>query len=354
MGGVIAYPLPAMAQTRVLVAVDPATGARITRRTARIYVAVVVTGDPAQGEAHPATWCGRPDLAEKALRKFSRPDARLAPVVEDPWAEAEPAPVVAEPEAVDRLGFATFNPETESLGEALPPDCYPPAARRPVLPGEPLAQVEIDQHKRGQWQCAGIGPDPVAVAERRAARWAERNPQHAYRVVAVLPGEPEPVAARVAEPGPVTLPGENREAVAALRADAAAGRRVSLASLARALSDAPELPELPTRFSGGGFAGRQPWDPGTPDARARVALQGERVAPLWPIAQAVRGAGFDLPPVWWPDGPVMAGERTYGEALAALPLGAIAAAAAALAALPPMTAAQDRALRLCRGEAVGV
>jgi len=371
MGGVIAYLLPAMAQTRVLTAVDPATGARITRRTARTYVAVVVIGDPAQGEAHPATWCGRPDLAEKALRKFSRPDARLAPVVEDPWAEAEaapapaqaePAPVVAEPEAVDRLGFATFNPETESISEALAAQAEPapvvaePEAERPgpVLPGEPLAQVEIDQHKRGQWQRSGIGPDPLAVAERRAARWAERNPQHAYRVVAVVQGEPEPVAARVAEPAPVTLPGEGREAVAALRADAAAGRRVSLASLARALSDAPELPELPTRFSGGGFAGRQPWDPGTPDARARVALQGERVATLWPIAQAVRGAGFDLPPVWWPDGPVMAGERTYGEALAALPLGAIAAAAAALAALPPVTAAQDRALRLCRGEAVGV
>lgn len=233
-----------MAQTRVLTAVDPATGARITRRTARTYVAVVVTGDPAQGQAHAQGWCGRPDLAARALAKWEgRCNARLAPVAEDPWAEAEAASVAAEP-------------------------------RRPVLPGEP-----------------------------------------------------EPVAARVAEPGPVTLPGEDRAAVAAT---------------------------LPARFAGGGFAGRQPWDPGTPDPRARVALQGERVATLWPIAQAVRGAGFDLPPAWWPDGPVMAGERTYGEALGALPLGAIAAAAAALAALPPMTAAQDRALRLCRGEAVGV
>jgi len=159
MGGVIAYPLPAMAQTRVLTAVDPATGARITRRTARTYVAVVVTGDPAQGQAHAQGWCGRPDLAARALAKWEgRCNARLAPVIEDPWAEAEAAPVVAEP-------------------------------RRPVLPGEP-----------------------------------------------------EPVAARVAEPDPVTLPGEDRAAVAALRADATAGRRVSLASLARALSDAPELP----------------------------------------------------------------------------------------------------------------
>ena len=218
MGGVIAYRLPAMAQTRVLVAVDPATGARITRRTARTYVAVVVTGDPAQGQAHAQGWCGRPDLAARALAKWEgRCNARLAPVVEDPWAEAEPAPVVAEPEAVDRLGFATFNPETEGLSEALPPDCYPPATRRPVLPGEP-----------------------------------------------------EPVATRAAEPAPVTLPGENPGAVAALRADAAAGRRVSLAGLARALSHAPELPELPTRFAGGGFAGLQPWGnmPGYPQPGA--------------------------------------------------------------------------------------
>jgi hypothetical protein len=244
-------------------------------------------------------------------------------------AQAEPAPVVAEPEAVERLGFATFNPETEGLSEALPPDCYPPVTRQ-IRPG---VTDDLDVINRSLSR-AGATPLPT------------RRP--------VLPGEPEPVAAQVAEPGPVTLPGEDRAAVAALRADAAAGRPVSLASLARALSDAPELPELPTRFSGGGFAGREPWDPGTPDARARVALQGERVATLWPIAQAVRGAGFDLPPAWWPDGPVMAGERTYGEALAALPLGAIAAAAAALAALPPVTAAQERALRLCRGEAVGV
>jgi hypothetical protein len=324
MGGVIAYPLPAMAQTRVLVAVDPATGARITRRTARTYVAVVVIGDPAQGEAHPATWCGRPDLAEKALRKFSRPDARLAPVVEDPWAEAEaaPAPAQAEPAPV------VAEPEAEAVAHL----CRKFPISTPATWAPAVARLQA----RG-----------AAVTVGAILRETERPGP-------VLPGEPEPVAARVTEPAPVTLPGENREAVAALRADAAAGRRVSLASLARALSDAPELPELPTRESGGGFSGLAPWDPGTPEARARVALQGERVATLWPIAQAVRGAGFELPPAWWPDGPVMAGERTYGEALAALPLGAIAAAAAALAALPPVTAAQDRALRLCRGEAVGV
>lgn len=247
-------------------------------------------------------------------------------------AQAESAPsVVAEPEAVARLGFATFNPETEGLGEALPADCYPPARPQPALPGEarpaaapePLAQVEVDPYKRGEWQRTGIGPDPVAVAERRAARWAERNPEHSYRVVAVaprpvLPGETEPPAP-VAQDGP-----------------------------------APELPNLATLAPTGDDWAGQPWDPGTPEARARVALQGERVATLWPIAQAVRGAGFELPPTWWADGPILSGERTYSEALAALPLGAIAAAAAALAALPPVTAAQDRALRLCRGDLAAV
>jgi hypothetical protein len=241
-------------------------------------------------------------------------------------AQAEPAPVVAEPEAeaVARLqarGAAVtvgaILRETERPGPVLPSESRPGAAP------EPLAQVEVDPYKRGEWQRTGIGPDPVAVAERRAARWAERNPEHSYRVVAVaprpvLPGETEPPAP-VAQDGP-----------------------------------APDLPNLATPApTGDGWAG-QPWDPGTPDARARVALQGERVATLWPIAQAARGAGFDLPPVWWADGPILAGERTYVEALAALPLGAIAAAAAALAALPPVTAAQDRALRLCRGDLAAV
>ncbi len=260
-------------------------------------------------------------------------------------AQAEPARVVAEPEAeaVAHLcrKFPISTPATwipavarlQARGAAVTVGAILRETERPapVLPGEarpgaapePLAQVEVDPYKRGEWQRTGIGPDPVAVAERRAARWAERNPEHSYRVVVVaprpvLPGETEPPAP-VAQDGP-----------------------------------APDLPNLATPApTGDGWAG-QPWDPGTPEARARVAQQGERVATLWPIAQAVKGAGFDLPPVWWADGPILAGERTYGEALAALPLGAIAAAAAALAALPPVTAAQDRALRLCRGDLAAV
>ena len=91
-----------------------------------------------------------------------------------------------------------------------------------------------------------------------------------------------------------------------------------------------------------------PWDPGTPAARERVALQGERVGILWPVRRALAAAEVTLPPSWATDGPVMAGELTLNAALALLPLGAIAQAAAALAALPPVTTAQDLALALCR------
>jgi hypothetical protein len=203
---------------------------------------------------------------------------------------------------------------------------------------------------------------------------------------AVNVGRLRQLALAAADAAPVPAP-----ALATLRADAAAGRPVSLAAMARALSAdlltpaptprslraraaarlaeghrlasvdpaaagaarehgetfiewADEISPAPT---GDAWAG-QPWDPGTPDARARVALQGERVATLWPIAQALRGEGVTLPGAWASDGPVMAGEWSYDRALAALPLGAIAQAAAALAALPPVTAAQDRALTLCR------
>jgi hypothetical protein len=320
MGGVIAYLLPAMAQTRVLIAVDPATGARITRRTARTYVAVVVTGDPAQGQAHAQGWCGRPDLAARALAKWEgRCNARLAPVVEDPWADAEPAPaVVAEPEAVPQPA----RPQPALPGEGRPGAAAPGA--RPVLPGETEPPAPVAQDGP-----APVLPDLGACARALAGDLATPAPTpDSLRARAAVRGAE---AERVADAEPA-------------RAQAAADQAQTLTAWAQSLSPAPVADA---------WAG-QPWDPGTPEARARVALQGERVATLWPIAQAVRGAGFELPPVWWADGPVMAGERAYGEALAALPLGAIAAAAAALAALPPVTTAQARALRLCRGEAVGV
>ena len=96
----------------------------------------------------------------------------------------------------------------------------------------------------------------------------------------------------------------------------------------------------------------QPWDPGTPAARERVALQGERVGILWPVRRALAAAEVTLPLSWATDGPVMAGELSLNAALALLPLGAIAQAATALAALPPVTTAQDLALALCRTGAV--
>lgn len=283
-----------MAATRTITAVDPATGARITRRTARTYVAVVVTGDPAQGHAWAQNWCGRPDLAAKQLAKWG-PDshARLAPVMADPWATPEATPAPA-PEATPA-----------------------PAAPRPTLPGE-----------------ATPPPAPAALGD----------------------------AAPALPPLPVAAPADR---VAAHRAAAAAGRPVSLAALARdmglalglasggrlprygATGDLPARPAPAAAPAGDPLEG-QPWDPGTPEARARVALQGDRVATLWPIAQALRGEGRRLPRSWASDGPVMAGEWAVPTAVAILSGDDLRAAAAALAALPPVTAAQARALEACR------
>jgi hypothetical protein len=257
-------------KARTITATDPLTGAELTRRTDRVYVAAVVT-DNLEGQAYAVAWAGRPDLAAKALtqRGGAANGYRLAPVTGDPWATPDPAPELT------------------------------PATTAPVAAADPLP----------------------TLAEAQAAQAAPRP---------LLPGE--------ATPPPALSHGEAAPTLPRLRADAAAGRPVSLAALARALKSDP--------LEG------QPWDPGTPEARARVALQGERVATLWPIAQAVRGAGLPLPGSWSSDGPVMAGERTYGQALASLTPEAIRAAAAALAALPPVTVAQDRALELCRGWAV--
>jgi hypothetical protein len=285
-------------KARTITATDPLTGAELTRRTDRVYVAAVVTDD-LKGQAYAVAWAGRPDLAAKALaqRGGAANGYRLAPVTGDPWATPDPAP---EPT---------------------------PATAAPVAAADPLP----------------------TLAEAQAAQAARRP---------VLPGE--------ATPPPAPSHGEAAPTLPRLRADAAAGRPVSLAGLARALGRDLALASggrLPVRYGASGDPAftppsdpleGQPWDPGTPEARARVALQGERVATLWPIAQAVRGAGLPLPGSWASDGPVMAGERTYGQALASLTPEAIRAAAAALAALPPVTVAQDRALELCRGWAVPV
>lgn len=365
-----------MAATRTLTAVDPATGARITRRTARTYVGVIVTGDPAQGKAYPQSWAGRPDLAAKQLAKWG-PDsyARLAPVVSDPWATPEPA-AQAEPTPAP----LTEAQEDLALALAEPAQAEPaPVALEPVA----LQRLQVRHGGVGPWVTVGQGLETLAAAQARAAQAAARHPHNTYRAVTVptpepaqaatrptLPGEPAPLAPAPAPHGAAApeLPALPRVAppagagVAAHRAAAAAGRPVSLAALAHdmgrslGLAQGGRLPsraQAPARLAptGEGLAG-QPWDPGTPEARAQVALQGERVGILWPIAQALRGEGVALPPSWATDGPVMGGGLTLSDALARLPLGAIAQAAAALAALPPVTAAQDAALALCRTGAV--
>jgi hypothetical protein len=107
---------------------------------------------------------------------------------------------------------------------AEPPAAEPAAAEPPAI-----AQVEVDPYKRGQWQRVGIGPDPVDVAERRAARWAERNPEHSYRVVLVAPTA-ERLARAKAEAAPI---------VAAI---AAAPKPVRLNATAEPLAAKPVMP----------------------------------------------------------------------------------------------------------------
>lgn len=250
-------------------------------------------------------------------------------------AQAEPAPL--SPAGVVALLCrkfpvstpATYHPAVARLqarGAAVNPVSVLRELHRPVLPGE-------------------LTPPPAPVPHGAAA-----------------PVLPTLRAARTAQDLQAAAPPAGA-GVAAHRA-AAAGRPVSLAALAhdlahdlgRSLAQGGRLPsraQAPARPAptGEGLAG-QPWDPGTPAARAAVALQGERVGILWPIRRALAAAGVALPPSWASDGPVMAGELTLSDALARLPLGAIAQAAAALAALPPVTAAQDAALALCDTGAV--
>ena len=277
-------------KARTITATDPLTGATLTRSTDRIYWAAIVRTSSA-GKVTAAAWAGRPDLAAKALaqRGGEAKGYRLAPVTADPWATPTPEPV------------ATPTPEPVAL---------PPVAPAPVAP----------------YCLAQAGP-AAARDQARAARAA------ALALEATAPPAGSGVAAH--------------------RAAAAAGRPVSLAALARDLGQSLGLaaggrvwgPAAP--LTGDPLEGL-PWDPGTPAARALVADQGRRAAILWPVAQAIRGAGHPLPPAWASDGPVLNGQVGPVSALAALPAALLESAAAALAALPPVTQAQAQALQLLR------
>ena len=290
-------------KARTLTATDPVTGATVTRRTDRIYVAAVVM-TAHNGGAYAVAWAGRPDLAAKALaqRGGAANGYRLAPVTGDPWAAAPEPQAAARARFADGVTPATVDGMAAHIRHLGHPEPEPTAA--------PVAT-----------------PDPLAAAAARVT----------------LPGEP-PAA---------TLPPAPGGGLAAHRAAAAAGRPVSLAALSRtlgrelALATGGRIPGPAATPTGDPLEGL-PWDPGTPAARARVAEQGRRVAILWPVAQAITGAGHPLPGSWASDGPVMAGQVGPVTALAALPAALLESAAAALAALPPVTPAQAQALELIR------
>jgi hypothetical protein len=406
-------------KARTITATDPATGAQITRRTDRAYVAAVVTDD-LKGQAYAVAWAGRPDLAAKALaqRGGAANGYRLAPVTGDPWATATP-----EPAAAPAAPVAAATPEPAATPAALTPAAAaalearlwareeaaaavtPAAPAAPVAtatpePAAPVATPDPLAAAAADLVAALAGPvtpeplDPaggLALTEFRATApgrpylagdgvtlWAFETEALARAAAGLIAatgatpylagpgplGRPEPLGP---EPAPaaarVTLPGEPPAAapvppapgggVAAHRAAAAAGRPVSLAALARdlgrglALASGGRIPAPAPAPTGDPLEGL-PWDPGTPEARARVADQGRIAARLHPIAQAATGAGCTLPPTWWSDGPALNGELPPMRALEALPLPTLAAAAAALAALPPVTEAQAQGLAYCR------
>jgi len=139
-----------MAQTRTITARDPQTGATFKRRTARVYHAAVVVGDPAKAVA----WCGRPELAAKRLAEVAatHPTARLALVVADPWAEPAPA---AEPPAAEHLHSEPARAVADDLLAALDqlnaePETVPavPVALSP-RPPEISAQQTWDPRRSG-------------------------------------------------------------------------------------------------------------------------------------------------------------------------------------------------------------
>jgi hypothetical protein len=279
-----------MAQARTITATDPLTGQTVTRKTARTYCAAVVWIG-SDGSLHAHAWAGRPDLAAAALAKVHRAgiaDARLAPVTGDPWAAPEPAAPVAAPEPVAEPVAAAPEPVAQARPRSLAP-----------LAADLGRSLGLD--RRGEIR-AQAAPYPI---RHNCTSEPARGP--------LLPGEPGHPPAPVAQ-GP-----------------------------------GPELPPMAAPAPTGDAWAGQPWDPGTPEARAQVALQGERVATLWPIAQALTGAGVTLPGSWAGDGPVMAGEWPVLTAVAILPTNDLRIAAMALAALPPATAAQAQALDVCRG-----
>ena len=328
-------------KARTLTATDPATGQTVTRRTDRVYVAAVVYTS-SNGKVYAAAWAGRPDLAAKALEKRgvgSENGYRLAPVTSDPWATPEPEPT---PDLVAAVAPAPLNP----AGGLILMEFRSATPGRPYLAGDGVTLWAFETEALAR-AAAGL------IAATGAAPYlAGPGPQGRPEPLAPEPA-PQPVAAAPLLPGEPLAAPEPGGGLAAHRAAAAAGRPVSLAALSRdlgrgrGLSAGGRIPSPSAAPTGDPLEGL-PWDPGTPEARARHAEQGRLAALLHPIARAATGAGHSLPPIWWPDGPILNGEVAPMRALKALPLPVLFAAAVTLAALPPVTTAQAEALAYCR------
>ena len=152
-----------MAQARTITARDEQTGATFKRRTARTYYAAVIIDTAAGPKA--MGWVGRPDLAPAQLRKYRavHPEARLALVVADPWAEPAPAavaePVATKPAAPSLAAYGADLGRALGLanGGRLP-------GARPHLPGEP-ATVPTPSHGTAGPQL----PDLKGAADKVAA-----------------------------------------------------------------------------------------------------------------------------------------------------------------------------------------
>ena len=79
-----------MAKTRTITATFQ-NGEEVTRTTARTYTHVVhIFATNEQGKTTLAfNWCGRPDLMEKCVAKYSSlegAEIMVAPLTNDPWA----------------------------------------------------------------------------------------------------------------------------------------------------------------------------------------------------------------------------------------------------------------------------
>jgi hypothetical protein len=198
-----------------------------------------------------------------------------------------------------------------------------------VLPGEAQPPAAPAPHGAAAPTLPTLRPQATAAELRVQAAELEAEALQALQALAEIPALASSAA-------------DVRSMARQLTARATELRAVAASRAARAEAQALAAPALPT-LRADAAAGRPV---------SLAALQGERVGILWPISQALTGAGVALPPTWQHGGPVLDGTVPLAHALATLPLGAIATAAAALAALPPVTAAQDAALAACRTGAV--